>query len=457
MTDRIRTCLVFAIILFLCSWHLDTGPNDNTMSRAAAVASLVDRGTLEITPVHEVTNDKAIVDGRYYSDKAPLPVLLVWPFHMMMDAMGLAGHTDQGSLGPALLRLGGFLCGSLALALIIVLMYRDLRARTSSIGLPTGWAALLPFAGSFLFVYSGSFNAHLLGALFVLAAWLAFERKQWWLCGLWSGAAVLCEYPLAVFPIWWALEIGWLVVQKKVDRKAIAWFVAGGGPAVLVLMTMNKVITGNPFTMAYTHEAHYTFMARGYGMGLPSWDAFVGLTISDYRGLLFFMPALLVALPALARAGSNGRTAMPRAALVPVLLCFLVISGYGMWWGGWAYGPRHLTAVATLLMLFGLRAVLDRRSYRWPLLVVSVVGLAMAFAAKDTVWYSLPTEAHHPLIEVIWPALRNGSWTTDQWPVMLGLSPAMAALLYLPTFALGLYLLARLDRKPTDHAPLPHP
>ena len=73
MSIRSHTVLFFLLVLFLASWHLDAGHNDNTMSRAASVASLVDRGTLEITPIQSVTGDKCLVDGRYYSDKAPLP------------------------------------------------------------------------------------------------------------------------------------------------------------------------------------------------------------------------------------------------------------------------------------------------------------------------------------------------------------------------------------------------
>jgi hypothetical protein len=47
--------IFFLIALFLCSWHLDGGHNDNTMSRALAVAALVGHGTLEITEHHELT------------------------------------------------------------------------------------------------------------------------------------------------------------------------------------------------------------------------------------------------------------------------------------------------------------------------------------------------------------------------------------------------------------------
>lgn len=450
-----RTALFFLVVLFLCSWHLDTGTNDNVMSRAAAVASLVDRGTLEITPLHGVTKDKAVVDGRYFSDKAPLPVLLVWPLHALLKMAGLADDTDRGSLGPALLRLGGLICGSMALAWIITCLYRDLIQRGTRYRLPLTWMAALPMLGSFLFVYSGSFNAHILGALFMLLAWLAHEKGRWMACGLWGAAAVLCEYPLVIFPVWWALELGWTAWRRRQGWKALGQLVSGGLPGVLVLMAVNHHITGDPFTLAYAHEAHYTFMDKGFGMGLPSLKAIHGLTLSNYRGLLVYMPAIAVMLVAMPIARRQGRAVIPRAALVPLVLCFLVIASYGMWWGGWAYGPRHLTAVATLLLLFGLRALDVRPWLQWLLLAASGIGLALALAAKSTVWYSLPSEVYRPFREVIMPHMAQGRWTALQWPVDLGLSPGAATLAYLMIFAAALYLLARIDQRPAPHAPVP--
>jgi hypothetical protein len=434
-----RSAVFLVLLLLVCSWHLDHGANDNTMSRAAAVASLVDRGTLEITPIHEATKDKAVVDGRYYSDKAPLPVLLVWPFHALMVRLGLVEHSAMGSLVPGLLRLGGFLCGSVALVLIIALVYRDIRTHGASLPLPAAWLATLPFLGSFLFVYSGSFFAHLLGALFILLAWTAFERGRWWWCGLWGGAAVLCEFPLAVFPVWWALEVAFRAWRERQGPRALYMLVLGGLPALVVLVVVNLAITGEPFTLAYAHEAHYTFMDKGYGTGMPSWEAITGLTVSSYRGLFVFMPAAAIALVAIATAHLLGVPLVPRAAAVPMLLCTLVIAGYGMWWGGWAYGPRHLAAVATLLMLFGTRALAGMRRSRWPLLIAGAIGMVMAFGAKSTVWYSFPTEVRSPMRVEVWPRIASLDLTSMQWPVLLGLSPAASTVLFLLLVA-GMFL-----------------
>jgi|GEM_PF-4607811 len=57
-----------------------------------------------------------------------------------------------------------------------------------------------------------------------------------------------------------------------------------------------------------------------------------------------------------------------------------------------------------------------------------------------------PTTTKHPLIEELWPNLLNGNCTAGQWLAALGLSPGLAAAAFLPTFALGLFLLVRIDR-----------
>jgi hypothetical protein len=69
-----------------------------------------------------------------------------------------------------------------------------------------------------------------------------------------------------------------------------------------------------------------------------------------------------------------------------------------------------------------------------------------ALAAKSTVGYSFPTEMKHPLTGQLWPHIISGKWTADQWPVALGLSPAASSAAFVLAFALGLYLLVRIDR-----------
>lgn len=209
MPTMAQRVLFFLVMLFLASWHLDEGRNDNTMSRAASVASLVDRGTLEITAIHAVTGDKAMMDGRFHSDKAPLPTFAVLPFHWFAARVGLVGYGPEGTLGPGLLRLGGFICGSIPFALLITLLWKDLSRRTTTGPMPATLLATLPCFGSFLFVYSGTFYNHLPETLFTYLAGRAVVLDRPALAGVWSGAAFLCGSAMLLFPMVWAAQ--WLM------------------------------------------------------------------------------------------------------------------------------------------------------------------------------------------------------------------------------------------------------
>ncbi|MCB0790447.1 MAG: hypothetical protein KDB97_01675 [Flavobacteriales bacterium] len=444
--SAIRTLAIGALLLLLTSWHLDRGPNDNTLSRAALVAALIEQGTLRIDAYHEGIGDKALIDGHYYSDKAPFPALLVAPCYQVLVWSGAVHPGERGLLTDRLLMLGGFLCGSLPLALIILLCWHALRR--SSPPVPRILFALLPFLGSFLFVYSGSFNAHILGAMLVLLAHISMERQRYMLMGLACGAAVLCEYTLIVFPLIWGVMV---LFRRPMEHPApplrsMAGIVTGAFPMVVLLLLFNYAQSGDPFSLGYDHEAHYTFMSKGYGLGLPTWASLWGLTFSSYRGLFIYMPVLLAVVVAWALVHRKGPAPWNDPVLLPCVLSFLLVAGYRMWWGGWAYGPRHLTTVAVLLAYRGLPLLAAQRLARWPFFVLVGIGMAEALAAKNTLWYSMPTGVRHPLSELVVPALLEGHFTNMQWPCTLGASPAQASFGFVLVCVLAIFALARLDR-----------
>lgn len=454
MPLRTKTTLFFLVTLFLCSWHLDHGHNDNTMARAASVASIVDRGTLEITPIHEVTGDKSVVNGRYYSDKAPLPTYIVLPFHWLAVKLGLVHLGDQGSLNDGLLRLGGFLCGSVPLALLITLAWVDLRGihrkNDGPLPLNAAFLAALPLFGSFCFVYSGSFFNHLPGALFSVLAARSIYRERYLLAGVWGGAAFLSESVLLLFVAIWG-------AQQLLEGKWSAAVRIGLGlvPGLVGAAIHNNAVTGNAFVFPNAYAANYSAMHQQYGFGTWQPEAFVGMLISDYRGILFYMPFLIVGLymvlRALMRTTNNAGTAVWKTILhdpfiLPAILLIAAFLTHATWWGGWTYGPRYIMASAVLLTFAILYRIGTGKFERWGTVALCSFGILCALAAKATKSYSLPTGMKHPFTEEIIPHVLHGDWTTAQWPVLLGLPPGMATFLFVPIFVAGLYLLRLIDR-----------
>jgi hypothetical protein len=422
---------------------LDQGANDNTMARAASVASMVDRGTLEITPIHELTGDKALVNGRYFSDKAPLPTFVVLPFHALAVWSGLITPGDNGTIGPALLRLGGFISGSIPLALIITLLWLDLRERSDILPLNPALLATLPLFGSFLFVYSGSFYNHLPGALFALLAARAVHQEKPLLVGLWSGCAFLCESVLLLLPALWGAQ--WLL-QKR--WKTLLPLAVGLLPAMIATIAHNLAVTGHPLVFPNAYAANYDAMHTGYGFGTWQPEAFLGMLVTDYRGLLFYMPILVLGLWTLPRS-MRASELLRDPFVLPSLLLVAAFITHATWWGGWTYGPRYIMAPALLLAVAVLLRAKNDALHRWSVIALSTFGMLCAFASKSTIWYSFPTGVQHPLLTEVWPRIAKGEWTNMQWPVLLGLSPGIATGLFIVIFVAGLYTLVRIDRSTT--------
>lgn len=439
---RKNVAAFFGIILFLSSWHLFGGGNDNVTSRAAMVAAIVEHGTLNIDAYAERAGDKALINGHYYSEKAPLPALIVVPFWWVVHHVSPSSPSD-GTLNPALIRLGGFLSGSVPFALIVTLVWLRLRASNGHGRIPPAWAAALPLFGSFLFIQSGAFFGHLIGAMFLLLAYRAQQRDRLIGCGAWAGAAVLCEYTVAVFPLCWAV----LVLLRR-DYRALGKLALGALPACMILCAYNMAISGTPFTIGYTHQVGYDFMHVAAGFGLPRIDHLWHITLSDYRGLFFYAPVLSVAVIALFVQRDAPRWWMD-PVILPAVLSIIAISGFGGWWGGWSYGPRYLTAVAVMLFYRCLPSLVHWQWSRWASTPLALFGLFCALTAKDTAGFSLPTEFKHPLVEVILPAIGK-SHSDIQWPILFGIPAGWCSLLFLLLFASGMFALRHLDRRATS-------
>ncbi len=436
----------FGIVLFLSSWHLFGGGNDNVTSRAAMVSALVEHGTFRIDVYAEQAGDKALINGHYYSEKAPLPALLVVPFWWAARAAGIADAPKDGTLDPSLIRLGGFLIGSLPFALIVTLLWFRLRSSAWPSGLSAALVASGACFGSFLFIQSGAFFGHLMGGAFLLLGCMTWERGRYLLCGVLAGCAVLCEYTNAIFPLFWGLL---LLVRR--DFRQVGLFASGGLHAVLLLAAYNMAIAGAPFMVGYTHQVGYDYMHNAAGMGWPDITHLWHITLSDYRGLLFYAPVLGPAIIALILARDATRW-WTDPVILPALLTIVAMSGFGGWWGGWTYGPRYLTGVAVLLLYRCLPSLALMQWSRATFIPLALFGLFCAFAAKDTVGFSLPTEFMHPLIEVILPAIGKAH-ADSQWPSLWGLPPGSCTALFFACFIPAMYILHRLDRRVSTSHP----
>ena len=421
--------------LVLSAYFLDAVPSPNPTSRALPVLTIYEEGRYAIDTYEKATMDKSYVNGHYYSDKAPLTTWIVLPFYGVLKWLHLtepAGGKPRWL--PATL-LGDFLVGSVPFVLLLWLMLRKLvRDVTSADAVAL---CMLPLYGSFVFTYAGVFMSHVLAGVLLCASYILLIRRRLpALCGFLLGLAVLAEFPTALaLPIW-----AWTIGRR--DRRELIPFVLGGLPCVAALLFYNHAITGTFTKMPYDFIADSTFseMRSGYGINLPQPEAIWGLLFSTYRGMFFYAPALIIV--AFAYLLTKGPRAFRDAVSTPLGLLsvfyVLLISSYFMWWGGWAYGPRHLIPLAMLLFYEGIPALARTGRFRGWLYVASAIGIGMVWIAKSTALYIMPEQFSNPVFDIALPAFLNEQLRHDAIPSQaFGVEPVIAAWIWIGLFVFG--------------------
>ena len=111
---------------------------------------------------------------------------------------------------------------------------------------------------------------------------------------------------------------------------------------------------------------------NAFGFNLPDPEAVAGLLWSEYRGLFFWSPVLLMAIPGLV---ILFRKHPPVAWMITIVLAFILlqVSSFYSWFGGNAVGPRYL---APSLPFLGLAAAYGIKRFPIP-------GIALALAVDS--------------------------------------------------------------------------
>lgn len=438
--------LFFGVNLILSSLYLDTWVSHNNTSRILPVYSLYEHGTWSFDPYHEQTIDKALVHGHYYSEKAPLPSFVLVPFYGLSRLLGLSkddsGHfTDRGAY-----LVGGFLGGTLPFCIFLTLIFAAIVKREGN--LSPVLLTMLPVYGSFLYIFSGTFFSHLFAGILLLTGYILLRyRKMYFLAGLACGAAFLSEYALAViYPVWFAL-----LLWNHKDWKQAFWFGLGISPALLFLLSYNYIIGGDPFKMLYAYIAADAFapLRSNLGFRLPDPSAIWGLLIGQYRGLLFYMPILGLAVwTAVQHKQVQVKRWFQQYWFSGFLVLLVLISSFFTPYGGWTYGPRYLLPGAMLLLYEGLRYLSAKQvSKAWFFAVVGF-GLVTAWMAKSSVMYALPSEERNPVFGYVWNKLQQGIFNdSNMLTLAFGTDPKWVAVIWAVLFVGGVFLLQQQYQK----------
>ncbi len=429
---------VLAILAPLLLWHVDTWHTPNPTSRALLTISLVEDHSYQIDRFKDWTEDKALVRGHYYSDKAPLSSWLAVPVYALSTA--LSGKPSNSFPRHSAIYSGAVVSGVLPALLFIALLWQALgRAQAS----PT-LSVLYVFAAvpaSMIGLYAGTFFGHVLGGLLLLIGWKAlFDDRRPFLAGLALALAGTAEFPLLLFVPFFLLGI---VIKRSEMRiwQSLASLALGLAPGALLIAGHNLLTTGSPLVFAYKYVDSPSFqhMHTLYGFKLPRLDALWGLTFSRAHGILFHVPVLVVSLLAILwkRPSLTRSMAIRISAIVAYVL---LVASYQMWEGGWAFGPRHLIPVAMLLLYEGTKIVPQAigKVWAWALSLSFVTGGALVFLAKSTTVYMIPAQVRFPLIELLIPKFLAGELNRNVLPTVLwGMSPQLAHIFWAHAVVFG--------------------
>jgi hypothetical protein len=394
----------FVACVATLAFFFHAGLSANPGSRVLTVLAVVEHGSLRADEWRELTIDKAIVDGHFFSDKAPLSSFVVIPFYALWRLVE-RGPQTAADVDVAVL-LGDVVASAIPLGAFALLLYR--RAARGIAHPEAVFVALLATLGTSLLSYGGVYLGHALGgALFLYSYDEATRPKpRALLAGVLAGLAVLTELPLAIG----VASVGVFLATRPDGKRLAARYVAGGLPFAALLGAYDASITGSPFDPPYHHLIALFYTQHPYVLDLHTLAVARDLLVSEYRGLFFYAPALLLLAPLAAlRAESRAR----RRLLVGfVATYFVFIASFWMWDGGWCIGPRHLAPVMMVLLYEGVDALArSAPGMRAPFVGLASAGVAINLIAVATNPFVEVTR--HPFNDMYWPAFARGDLNPD--------------------------------------------
>ncbi len=212
------------------------------------------------------------------------------------------------------------------------------------------------------------------------------------------AAATACRPTSAVFL---AAAAVYLLGQ---GRRALLSCAAAAAPIAIAIAAYNAYWFGSPLRFGQT------VVGDGLALALtgvadqwqtPLWVGVPGLLVSPSRGLFVFSPFLLAAIPGAVIAWRRAEYAALRPLAVAAVVIILIAGKHYDWWGGWAYGYRHVVDLAPVLALLvapGLGGIvlasLWRRVAFAGLVAWSVVVQAIGAFAYDPSGWNARTAYH---------------------------------------------------------------
>jgi hypothetical protein len=391
--------IIFILLAFFYAYfYQDSGANGN--SRFDLIFAAVQEGRLNIDTYHDQketeTIDQAYFDGHYYSDKAIGPsvvgALFYIPLYWMQRLFNLPSlNTVKMILTFLVVGLPSALAGSFLYILSMLWSQSRLRAFLVTVAICLG-TMCLPYGVVF---FSHQFTASLLFIAFFMI-YLIKERPETmgngyvFLIGSLLGWALISEYP-AVVIILPLIGYYFFIIGRRSDYRRWRFLILpmlGGLIPILLQLTYNRLCFGNFLSIGYgnLYDPYFSSaMKQGLmGIGRPNFHAMFYMTFHPTLGLFWESPVLLLSIIGAGFLLYNRQYRAELILAVWVIGSYIVVlSGYYMWWGGWAVGARHIIPI---LPFFCVLLSFVPKRLNWLFVVLSVVSVGqMIIAAASTI------------------------------------------------------------------------
>jgi len=391
VTDR-RIAEWLFLLTFAVYAYFFAGGGWNQNATFDLTRAIVERHTFAIDAYAGNTGDVSFGRGHVYANKAPALAWLAAIPYAPLYALEKSRGADPGN--AQLLTINAYLCSLVCVALpgacIPAMLFFYARRR----GFDPRWSAFVALAialATQLLPYATILMVAVPSAALLLFA-LTTRRRA--LAGFAAALAVAMNYLCAP-----AL----LLFAFAGPRKTWLRYVAGALAPLAALLAYQRICFGGFFTTS-VEVTDPRFLTHGAPLGVmqrPSLAVLYAITLSPYRGFLFFAPLLVIALFGFLAWWRRERIVC--AAATAVIALFVIFNAsFNGWDGGFGIGGRYLVPFIPLLGIALLHV-------RWR--AVAVIAAAISFAINFAAVAVDPQPSGsipRPLTQYLAPLLLHG-------------------------------------------------
>lgn len=365
----------------------------NAASRLLAMRSFGDHGSFRMDAYLKSTDDwSRSEDGRYFSNKAPGPMLLGFPVFFVADKLHQVVEKEPADgirPHPAYMQntITSFVMQVLPFALLALACAAWLGQMGYSIGSQAFFLLAVLF-GNTASIFMNSYFGHGFAALLQLAGVLFLLKRRYGFAGMMFSFSLLSDYGFA-------MQIPALLAALALERpnkKEALQFAGGAIPGALLWIIYHSLAFGSPFAIASRFQNPVFLEGEGsslWGMlSQPQWPTILELIVGPSRGLILSQPWLFLVIPAAIWFSLKKRERSPLGTATAFCLfslagLILMNASFNGWHGGATAGPRYLSGILPVCAL--LAALVYDRWHRlgiamaWALLAVALVFRSLVY------------------------------------------------------------------------------